>query len=142
MIRIFSFILFVTISNNAIATIKGMTLICDKNRRGYNFISEDKVEVLSINFDELNIISIDHSYKLAENAIFIQQPIVKFHKEKMTKPMGWIFRRNLDYVSLDYVNGDWSRKFSWKCEVVSSTELDKRLKNALGKLINFSENKF
>ncbi len=142
MIRIFSFILFVTISNNAIATIKGMTLICDKDRRGYSFISEDKVEVLSINFDELNIFSINHSYNLDENAIFIQQPLEKFHKEKITKPMGWIFRRNLDYVSLDYVNGDWSRKFSWKCEIVSSNNLDKRLKNTLGKLINFSEKKF
>ena len=141
MIRIFSFILFVIISNNAIATITGKTLICDKDRRGYNFISKDKVEVLSINIDELNIISINHSYKLAENAIFIQQPLVKFHKEKITKPMGWIFRRNLDYVSLDYVNGDWSRKFSWKCEVVSSNQLDKRLKNTLGKIINFSEKK-
>ena len=130
------------ISNNAIATIKGKTLICDKDRRGYNFISKDKVKVLSINFDELNIISINHSYKLTENAIFIQQPLVKFHKEKITKPMGWIFRRNLDYVSLDYVNGDWSRKFSWKCEVVLSNELDKRLKNTLAKLINFSEKKF
>ena len=141
MIRLFSFILFVIISNNAIATITGKTLICDKDRRGYNFISKDKVEVLSINIDELNIISINHSYKLAENAIFIQQPLVKFHKEKITKPMGWIFRRNLDYVSLDYVNGDWSRKFSWKCEVVSSNQLDKRLKNTLGKIINFSEKK-
>ena len=139
MIRIFSFILFVIISNNAIATIKGKTLICDKDRRGYNFISKDEVEVFSINFDELNIISINHSYKLAENAIFIQQPLVKFNKEKITKPIGWIFRKNLDYVSLNYVNGDWIRKFSWKCEVVSSNELDKRLKNTLGKLINFSE---
>ena len=75
MIRIFSFILFVIISNNAIATIKGNTLICDKDRRGYNFITKDEVEVFSINFDELNIISINHSYELAENAIFIQQPM-------------------------------------------------------------------
>ena len=142
MIRIFSFLLLVIISNKAIATIKGKTLICDKDRRGYNFISKDKVEVFSINFDELNIISVNHSYELAENAIFIQQPLVKFHEEKITKPIGWIFRRNLDYVSLDYVNGDWSRKFSWKCEVVSSNELDKRLKNTLGKLINSSEKKF
>ena len=142
MIRIFSFILFVIISNNAIATIQGKTLICDKDRRGYNFISKDKVEVISINFDELNIISINHSYKLAENAIFIQKPLMEFYKEKITKPMGWIFRKNLDYVSLDYVNGDWSRKFSWRCEVISSNELKKRLKNKLDKLINSSEEKF
>ena len=124
MIKIFSFILFVIISNNAIATIKGKTLICDKDRRGYNFITKDKVEVFSINFDELNIISINHSYELAENAIFIQRPLMKFNKEKITKPIGWIFRKNLDYVSLDFVNGDWKRKFSWSCEVVSSNELD------------------
>ena len=142
MIRIFSFILFLIISNKAIATIKGETLICDKDRRGYNFISEDKVEVLSINYDELNIISINHSCKLAENAIFIQHPLMEFHKETITKPIGWIFRKNLDYVSLNYVDGDWNRKFSWKCEVVSSNELDKRLKNTLGKLINFSEKNF
>ena len=96
MIRIFSFLLLVIISNKAIATIKGKTLICDKDRRGYNFISKDEVEGVSINFDELNIISINHSYKLAEYVIFIQQPLVKFQKEKITKPIGWIFRRNLD----------------------------------------------
>ena len=67
---------------------------------------------------------------------------MQFHKEKITKPLGWIFRKNLDYVSLDYVNGDWSRKFSWRCEVISSNGLKKRLKNKLNKLINSSEEKF
>ena len=135
MIRIFSFILFVIISNNAIATIKGKTLICDKDRMGYNFISEDKVEVFNINFDELNIISIYHSYKLAENAIFIQQPITALDKEKIPRPIGWIFRRNLDYVSLDYINGDWSRKFLWSCEITTSEQLAIRIKNKLNDLI-------
>ena len=83
MIRIFSFILFVIISNNAIATIKGKTLICDKDKRGYNFITRYKVEVYSINFDELNIISIKHSYELAENAIFIQRPLTEFNRKKI-----------------------------------------------------------
>ena len=142
MIRIFSFLLLVIISNKAIANIKGKTLICDKDRRGYNFISKDEVEVVSINFDELHIISINHSYNLTENAIFIQQPLMESHKEKKTKPMGWIFRKNLDYVSLNYVNGDWNRKFSWRCEVISLNELSIRLKKTLDKLINFSEKKF
>ena len=136
MIRIFSFILFVIISNNAIATITGKTLICDKDRRGYNFISKDIVEVFSINFVELKIISIDHSYELAENAIFIKQPLTKFNKD-ITKPIGWIFRNNLDYVSLNFINGDWSRKFSWRCEVISLNELVTRLKNTLTYLNNF-----
>ena len=139
MIKIFSFILFVIISNNAIATVKGNTLICDNDRRGYNFITSDKVEVFSINFDELNIISINHSYKLAENVIFIQLPLTEFNKEKITKPMGWIFRRNLDYVSLDFINGDWRRKFLWSCEITSSKGLETRLKNKLNKLIKLSE---
>ena len=82
MIRIFSFILFVIISNNAIATIKGKTLICDKDRRGYNFISKDEVEFFSINYNKLNIISINHFYELAENAIFIQRPLTEFNKKK------------------------------------------------------------
>ena len=60
MIKIFLFILFVIISNNVIANVKGNTLICDKDRRGYNFITKDKVKVFSINFNELNIISINH----------------------------------------------------------------------------------
>ena len=116
-------------------------LICDNDKRGYNFITRDEVEVYSINFDELNIISIKHSYELAENAIFIQQPLVKFHKEKITKPMGWIFRRNLDYVSLDFINGDWRRKFLWSCEITSSKGLETRLKNELDKFINDNEKK-
>ena len=111
-------------------------MICDKDRRGYIFITENKVQVLGINFDELNIISISHSYKLTENVIFIQQPLMELNKENINKPIGWIFRRNLDYVSLDYVNGDWSRKFSWGCEVVSLNQLNKRLKSKLQTLIN------
>ena len=141
MIRIFSFMLFVIISNNAIANIKGKTLICDKDRRGYTFISKDKVKVLSINFVELNIISVHHSYELAENVIFIQRPLREFNKEKITKPMGWIFRRNLDYVSLDFINGDWRRKFLWSCEITSSNGLETRLKDKLDRFINASEKK-
>ena len=141
MIKIFSFILFVIISNNAIATVKGNTLICDKDRRGYNFITEDKVEVLSVNLNKLNIISINHSYQLSENTIFIKKPIKEFNKDKNFKPIGWIFRRTLDYVSLDYVNGDWSRKFLWSCEITSSDQMEKRLKNKIDKLIKPSENK-
>ena len=141
MIKIFSFILFVIISNKAIATVKGNTLICDKDRRGYNFITEDKVEVLSVNFNKLNIILINHSYQLSENTIFIKKTIKEFNKDKNFKPIGWIFRRALDYVSLDYVNGDWSRKFLWSCEITSSDEMEKRLKNKIDKLIKSSVNK-
>ena len=139
MIKIFSFILFVIISNKSIATVKGKTLICDKDKRGYNFITRDKVEVYSINIDEPNIISINHSYELAENAIFIQRPLKEFNKEKITKPMGWIFRRNLDYVSLDFINGDWRRKFLWSCEIISFKGLETRLKNKLDKFMNDSK---
>ena len=131
MLRIFSLILLVIISNNVLASIQDQTLICDKDRRGYIFLTHNKVQVISINFDELNITSISHSYKLTENVIFIQQPLPKLKKENINKPIGWIFRRNLDYVSLDYVNGDWSRKFSWGCEIVLSSQLHKRLKSKL-----------
>ena len=61
MIRIFFFILFVIISNNSIANVN-LCSNCDKDR-GYNFISKDEVEVFSINFSELNIISNNHSYE-------------------------------------------------------------------------------
>jgi len=122
--RIFSLILFVMVSNSAVASLEGEVLICDKDKRGYNFISKDQVKISAINLNELNKFSINHSYELAENAIFIQQPITELNKEKKTKPIGWIFRRTLDYVSLDYVNGDWSRKFLWSCEVTSSKQLE------------------
>ncbi len=138
MIRIFSFILFVIISNKAVASIQGETLICDKDRRGYNFISKDKVEVISINFDKLNIISIIHLYELSENAVFIQKLISEFNKEKKTQTIGWIFRRTLDYVSLHYINGDWNRQFLWSCEIISSKQLEIRLQNELNKLIKVS----
>ena len=133
--------LLVIISNNAIATVKGNTLICDKDRRGYSFITENKVEVLSVNFNKLNIISIDHSYQLSENTIFIKKPLKEFNKDLKSIPIGWIFRRTLDYVSLNYINGDWSRKFLWSCEVTSLDKMKKRLKNKIDKLIKFSGNK-
>ena len=141
MLRIFLFVLFGIISNNAFANIKGKSLICDKDSRGYNFISKDKVVISIINFDEQIIFPVNHSYELSENAIFIQQPINVLKQEKKTKPIGWIFRRSLDYVSLDYVNGDWKRKFLWSCELTSPDQMDKRLKNKIDKLIKSSGNK-
>jgi hypothetical protein len=134
MIRIFSLMLFVIISNKAIASVKGETLICDKDTRGYNFISQDEVKISGINLNELITFSINHSYELTENAIFIQQPLTSLDKEETPRPIGWIFRRNLDYVSLNYVNGDWSRKFLWSCEITSLNQLEIRMKNKLNKL--------
>ena len=130
------------VSNGAIASLEGEVLICDKDKRGYNFISKDQVLISGINLNKLNIFSINHPYKLAENAIFIHQPITGLDKEKKTKPIGWIFRRTLDYVSLDYINGDWSRKFLWSCEVTSLNQFEIRLKNKIDKLINASKKKF
>ena len=112
--------LFIIISNKVIASVEGETLICDKDRRGYSFLFKDKVKISSINLNKLDIFSVNHSYEVAENAIFIQQPITALDKEEKPRPIGWIFRRNLDYVSLDYINGDWSRKFLWSCEMTTS----------------------
>ena len=141
MARLFLFIFCLIISNKAVGNVQGETLICDKDRRGYNFISKDKVEVLSINFYELNIISINHSYELSENAIFINEISMELNIETKPKPIGWIFRRNLDYVGLVYVNGDWSRQFFWSCEVISLKSLKTTLKNKLNKLKKVSEKK-
>ena len=140
--RIFSLILFIIISNKVIASVEGETLICDKDRRGYSFISKDKVKISSINLNKLDIFSVNHSYEVAENAIFIQQPITALDKEEKPRPIGWIFRRNLDYVSLDYINGDWSRKFLWSCEITTSEQLDIRIKNKLNDLIKVNGKNF
>ena len=141
MINVFFLIFFVISSNKVIATIQGETLICDKDSRGYNFITKDKVEVLSVNFDDLKIDSINHSYQLNENSIFINKPIKDTSKYQKSKPIGWIFRRTLDYVSLDYVNGDWNRKFLWSCEIITLDQLGKRLKNKIDKFLKAGGNK-
>ena len=140
--RIFSLILFVIFSSEVIASVEGETIICDKDTRGYDFISKDKVKVSSINLNKLVIFSVNHSYEVAENAIFIQQPITALGKEEKTRPIGWIFRRNLDYVSLDYINGDWSRKFLWSCEITTSEQLNIRIKNKLNDLIKVNGKNF
>ena len=139
--RIFSLILFVIISNKAVASLEGEILICDKDTRGYHFISKNEVKITFINLNKLNTSSINHSYEVAENAIFIKQPITSLDKEENLRPIGWIFRRNLDYVSLDYVNGDWSRKFLWSCEITTSNKLYIRIKNKLNELIKASGKK-
>ena len=139
--RIFSLILFVIFSNEVIASVEGETIICDKDTRGYDFISKDKVKISSINLNKLDIFSVNHSYEVAENAIFIQQPITALDKEEKPRPIGWIFRRNLDYVSLDYINGDWSRRFLWSCEITTSEQLDIRIKNKLNDLIKVNGKK-
>ena len=133
--RIFSLILFVIFSNEVIASVEGESIICNKDTRGYDFISKDKVKISSINLNKLVIFSVNHSYEVAENAIFIQQPITALGKEEKPRPIGWIFRRNLDYVSLDYINGDWSRRFLWSCEITTSEQLNIRIKNKLNDLI-------
>ena len=139
--RIISLILFVIFSNKVIASVEGETIICDKDTRGYNFISKDKVKISSINLNKLDIFSVNHSYEVAENAIFIQQPITALDKEVKPRPIGWIFRRNLDYVSLDYINGDWSRRFLWSCEITTSEQLNIRIKNKLNDLIKVNGKK-
>ena len=139
--RIFSLILFIIFSNEVIASVEGETIICDKDTRGYNFISKDKVKISSINLKKLDIFSVNHSYEVAENAIFIQQPITALDKEEKPRPIGWIFRRNLDYVSLDYINGDWSRRFLWSCEITTSEQLNIRIKNKLNDLIKVNGKK-
>ena len=139
--RIFSLILFVIISNKVIASVEGVTLICDRDIRGYNFISKDIVKISGINLNELKTYSVNHSYEVAENVIFIQQPITVLDKEEKPRPIGWILRRNLDYVSLDYINGDWSRKFLWSCEITTSEQLDIRIKNKLNDLIKVNGEK-
>ena len=139
--RIFSLILFVIFSNEVIASVEGESIICNKDTRGYNFISKDKVKISSINLNKLVIFSVNHSYEVAENAIFIQQPITALGKEEKPRPIGWIFRRNLDYVSLDYINGDWSRRFLWSCEITTSEQLNIRIKNKLNDLIKVNGKK-
>ena len=48
--RIFSLILLIIISNKAIASVEGENLICDKDTRGYNFISKDEVKSIRYKF--------------------------------------------------------------------------------------------
>ena len=139
--RIFLLVLFIILSNEVIASVEGESIICNKDTRGYNFISKDKVKISSINLKKLDIFSVNHSYEVAENAIFIQQPITALDKEVKPRPIGWIFRRNLDYVSLDYINVDWSRKFLWSCEITTSEQLDIRIKNKLNDLIKVNAKK-
>ena len=139
--RIFLLILFVILSNEVIAFVEGKNLICDKDKRWYSFISKDKVKISSINLNKLDIFSLNHSYEVAENVIFIQQPIKALDKEETPKVIGWIFRINLDYVSLDYINDDWSRKFLWSCEMTTPEQLKIRIKNKLNDLIRVNGKK-
>ena len=74
--RIFSLILFVIISNKAIASVKGETLICDKDTRGYNFISKDEVKISGIN---LNKCIHQHKDNLVFFANFLNNPCFFVH---------------------------------------------------------------
>ena len=76
------------VSNNAIASLESKVLICDKDKRGYNFISKDQVEISAINLNELNKFSTNHFYELAENAIFYQQLVTELNKEKKLSLLG------------------------------------------------------
>jgi hypothetical protein len=133
----FNLLFLLLFSNQVFASVEGETLICDKGTRGYYFISDSKVKIYSINLNELKISSVNYLYELTESKILIKQPSVSLSKEESlsTSAIGWIFRRNLDYVSLNYNNGDWNRKFSWTCEITSLSQLQLRINEKLNKLI-------
>ena len=138
MIRFF-FLFLLFFSNEVIASVTGKTLICDNNNRGYHFISDKKVNVLSLNLHEFKIITLDHFYELTENVIFIKQQFNFIEKEDnlRSKPIGWIFRRNLDYVQLKKnIYGDWNQKFLWSCEITKLHTLMLEMNNKLEKIIN------
>ena len=142
MIR-FYFLFLLFFYDEAIASVTGKTLICDDNSRGYHFITDKKVNVLSLNFDELKIFTIEHFYNLTENVIFIKQPTQLIEKEDnlRTRPLGWIFRRNLDYVQLKQdINGDWNQKFLWNCEVTKLQTLILKINNKLKNIRNNRSN--
>ena len=114
------FVLFLLMfSNEVIASVTGKTLICDDNTRGYHFISKTKVNVLSLNLKESKIITHDHFYELTDHLIFIKRLSNLKEKEDnlKSKPIGWIFRRSLDYVQLEKINGDYNQKFLWSCQI-------------------------
>ena len=138
----FTLLFLLFFSNQVFASVEGKTLICDKDTRGYYFISNNKVEISSINFNELKISSVNHLYELTESTILIKQPFVSVNKEEnlTTRAIGWIFRRNLDYVTLNYNNGDWIRKFSWTCETTSLSQFQLRINEKLNELINVTRN--
>jgi len=139
----FYFLFLLFFYDEAIASVTGKTLICDDNSRGYHFITDKKVNVLSLNFDELKIFTIEHFYNLTENVIFIKQPTQLIEKEDnlRTRPLGWIFRRNLDYVQLKQdINGDWNQKFLWNCEVTKLQTLILKINNKLKNIRNNRSN--
>jgi len=139
----FYFLFLLFFYDEAIASVTGKTLICDDNSRGYHFITDKKVNVLSLNFDELKIFTIEHFYNLTENVIFIKQPTQLIEKEDnlRTRPLGWIFRRNLDYVQLKQdINGDWNQKFLWNCEVTKLKTLILKINNKLKNIRNNRSN--
>ena len=111
----FTLLFLLLFSNQVFASVEGETLICDKDTRGYYFISDNKVNISSINLNELKISFVNHFYELTESKILIKHPFVSLYKEESltTRAIGWIFRRNLDYVSINFNNGDWNRKFYW-----------------------------
>jgi hypothetical protein len=133
----FTLLFLIFFSNQLFASVEDETLICDKDTRGYNFISDNKVKISSINLNELKISSVNHLYELTESTILIKKLFVSVNKEVnlITMPIGWIFRRNLDYVSLNYHNGDWNRKFSWTCEITSLSQFQRRINEKLNELI-------
>jgi len=139
----FYFLFLLFFYDEAIASVTGKTLICDENSKGYHFITDKKVNVLSLNFDELKIFIIEHFYNLTENVIFIKQPTQLIEKEDnlRTRPLGWIFRRNLDYVQLKQdINGDWNQKFLWNCEVTKLQTLILKINNKLKNIRNNRSN--
>ena len=138
----FTLLFLIFFSNQVFASVEGKTLICDKDTRGYNFISDNKVKISSINLNELKISSVNHLYELTESTILIKKLFVSVNKEVnlITMPIGWIFRRNLDYVSLNFHNGDWNRKLSWTCEITSLSQFQLRINEKLNELINVTRN--
>jgi len=113
MIKILIIILLIIISNKSFASLEGKTLICFNDTRGYNFISKDKVEISGIDLNKLNTFFFNYKYEVDKDVIYIEHELSKRDKEEgfVPRPIGRIWRDNLDYETFKKVNGKWEVEF-------------------------------
>ena len=141
--NLFLIIILFFISFKASASLTGKALICDNDKRGYNFISKNEVELSGIVSKKLTMFYFTYLYEVVEHFIFIQQHLTDWDKEKglTPRPIQWIKRKTLDVESLEFINGDWKTEYLWTCEVVLPNQLNIRINNKLNKLMKASGNK-
>lgn len=137
-------LLFIFFATPVYASLKGKTLICDKDTRMLSFIDNNEFVFFSIDMPDLKTSSDTWKYKLVKNFILIIQPKSAWNSEKKKfedKIIFLINRKTLIAEKITRYQSPIQTKYLWNCELSNQVSSKNRVIKKLNELIKGSGNK-